>query len=100
MRGQVHYRHEPPKPKPPSTLKVGDRASCEIYFSGKNAPSLREARLEKGMTHGKLAELVGCSVTHIGLLERMGRVPSLDILIRLCDELGCTPNWLLGYGEG
>jgi transcriptional regulator with XRE-family HTH domain len=44
---------------------------------------LKSLRIDKGLTQGELAELVGLSVDFIGLIERGERSPSFESLDKL-----------------
>jgi transcriptional regulator with XRE-family HTH domain len=54
--------------------------------------SLREVRLAKGLTHEALAERAGLHPTFISLLERGGRMPSLNTVFLLARALGESPS--------
>jgi transcriptional regulator with XRE-family HTH domain len=52
---------------------------------------LRAARVECGLSQEQLAEDAGLHQTHIGLLERAKREPSLDTLTLLGRALDVSP---------
>lgn len=56
---------------------------------------LKKARAEQNMTAAALAKV--CDVSHIFIqqLEGASRLPSLPVLVKLCNELHITPNYLL-----
>ncbi len=56
---------------------------------------LRKLRLEHHLTQEQLAEQIDVGFQFIGLLERGCRVPSVDTVLRLCNALNCTPDFLL-----
>lgn len=57
---------------------------------------VRETRRRLGLTQEQLAEQVGISASFMGHIERGTRVASLETLVGLCNELGVTPQYLLG----
>ncbi len=61
--------------------------------------TLREVRLEKGLTHEVLAERAGLHPTFISLLERGGRMPSLNTVFLLARALGERPSALVAKLE-
>ncbi|TFE30806.1 helix-turn-helix transcriptional regulator [Cohnella luojiensis] len=59
---------------------------------GQKRDSLREARKAKGLTQLELAQLVGVTLEHIKSLE-YGRVnPSTQLMFKICNALGSTPQ--------
>lgn len=48
---------------------------------------IREKRVEKGISQGKLAELVQVSQPFIAEIESGRKNPSLDVLMRICGVL-------------
>ena len=59
----------------------------------KNIPEiLKKALKNKGITQSKLAELVGCDKTAISHYLSGNRIPSIDILISMCDVLDIDMN--------
>lgn len=56
------------------------------------AQVLRSIRLEKGLTHEALAEKAGLHPTFISLLERGGRMPSLNTVFLLAKAVGIKPS--------
>lgn len=48
---------------------------------------IREKRKEKGLSQGKLAELVQVSQPFIAEIESGRKKPSVDVLIRICETL-------------
>ena len=55
----------------------------------------RHRRYIRRMTQVQLAEQIGCSSQLISALERGKRELSVEMLLRLCDALACTPADLL-----
>ena len=59
------------------------------WFFAKIADRVAERRLEKGLSQRELAELVGTTQSAIARLERGGRPPRIDTLLRIADALQC-----------
>lgn len=53
---------------------------------------LRELRGERALTHERLAELAGLHPTFISLLERGGRMPSLNTVFLLAEAMQVPPG--------
>ena len=64
-------------------IATGDRG----WFFARIADRVAERRLEKGLSQRELAELVGTTQSAIARLERGGRPPKLDTLMRIADAL-------------
>ncbi len=47
------------------------------------------------MTQDDVAEATGLSNNHISNIENSHSIPSIDTLIRICDAIDTTPNYLL-----
>jgi transcriptional regulator with XRE-family HTH domain len=56
---------------------------------------LRKARLDRGLSQHALAATAELHHTHISLLERGQREPTLDTLVRLARALDITPGELV-----
>ena len=50
---------------------------------------VREARKRAGLTQARLAELAGTTQSAIARLERGGRPPRIDTLLRIAEALQC-----------
>jgi transcriptional regulator with XRE-family HTH domain len=50
------------------------------------------AREAKGLSQAQLATMLGVDRSFISFIERGERPPSADVLDRLCDVLGFTPE--------
>lgn len=61
--------------------------------------TLREVRLAKGLTHEALAERAGLHPTFISLLERGGRMPSLNTVFLIARALEEAPSALVAKLE-
>lgn len=58
--------------------------------------AVARARREKGQTQEQLAESLGISVSHVSLLERGGRMPSLPMCVNVANALGLSLDAALG----
>ena len=56
---------------------------------------IRKARIRKGLTQEKLAELVGIGCAHMSHLESGRSVPSMEVFIAIVNHLGCSADELL-----
>lgn len=50
--------------------------------------NVRKYRKIAGLTQGELAEIIGCSNSHIGQIENGRGVPSLDTMVKIANALG------------
>ena len=66
-------------------IVTGDRG---WFFAG-IADRVTERRVEMGMSQRELAELVGTTQSAIARLERGGRPPRIDTLLRIAEALDC-----------
>jgi len=57
--------------------------------------NLARAREQSGITQEELAFRASLHRTDIGLLERGGRIPRIDTMVKLRDALGVTADDLL-----
>ena len=71
-------------------MKKGDVVD-KLAFSKK----LREARLSKGYTQEVLAEKANISAMYLGEIERGGKMPSLNIFIKLVEALDISADYIL-----
>jgi predicted transcriptional regulator len=76
-KGPVERLHE--------RIVAGDRG----WFFAKIADRVAEQRLAKGLSQRELAELVGTTQSAIARLERGGRPPRIDTLLRIAEALEC-----------
>lgn len=58
---------------------------------------LKAARGREGMTQRELATDAGVDVSYVSLIENGRKLPSLDVLKRLCVAVDATPNGLMGW---
>jgi predicted transcriptional regulator len=66
-------------------IATGDRG----WLFAQIADRVAERRLEKGLSQRELAELVGTTQSAIARLERGGRPPRIDTLLKIADALDC-----------
>jgi transcriptional regulator with XRE-family HTH domain len=66
-------------------IRTADRGWFFAAIAGKVA----ERRQQQGMSQRELAELVGTTQSAIARLERGGRPPRIDTLLRIADALDC-----------
>ena len=50
--------------------------------------NVRKYRKIAGLTQEELAEIIGCSNSHIGQIENGRGVPSLDMMVKIANALG------------
>jgi transcriptional regulator with XRE-family HTH domain len=70
-------------------LKERIRTADRGWFFAAIADRVAERRQEKGLSQRELAELVGTTQSAIARLERGGRPPRIDTLLRIADALDC-----------
>jgi transcriptional regulator with XRE-family HTH domain len=66
-------------------IRTADRG----WFFAAIAQDVSERRQELGFSQRELAELVGTTQSAIARLERGGRPPRIDTLLRIADALDC-----------
>ena len=66
-------------------IATGDRG----WFFAAIADKVTERRAEMGMSQRELAELVGTTQSAIARLERGGRPPRIDTLLKIAEALDC-----------
>ncbi len=76
-KGPVERLHE--------RIVAGDRG----WFFAQIADRVAERRGAMGLSQRELAELVGTTQSAIARLERGGRPPRIDTLLRIADALQC-----------
>jgi predicted transcriptional regulator len=79
-----------PEPKRPlerlhERIVAGDRG----WFFAQIADRVAERRIEMRLSQRELAELCGTTQSAIARLERGGRPPRIDTLLRIADALEC-----------
>jgi predicted transcriptional regulator len=66
-------------------IRTADRG----WFFAAVAEKVAERRQDRGLSQRELAELVGTTQSAIARLERGGRPPRIDTLLRIADALEC-----------
>lgn len=66
-------------------IATGDRG----YFFAAIAEKVAERRIQMSMSQRELAELCGTTQSAIARLERGGRPPRIDTLLRIAEALDC-----------
>ena len=66
-------------------LKTGDRG----WFFAAIADRVAERRVQMNLSQRELAELCGTTQSAIARLERGGRPPRIDTLLRIAEALDC-----------
>lgn len=66
-------------------IATGDRG----WFFAAIAGRVAERRVERGLSQRELAELVGSTQSAIARLERGGRPPRIDTLLKIAEALDC-----------
>jgi len=66
-------------------IRTADRG----WFFAAIADQVSERRQARGFSQRELAELVGTTQSAIARLERGGRPPRIDTLLRIADALDC-----------
>lgn len=56
---------------------------------------IHEARRQKGLSSDKLAELCDVGAVHIRKIESGARLPSIQLLVGICNVLHVSPQTLL-----
>ena len=79
-----------PDPKRPlerlhERIVAGDRG----WFFAQIADKVADRRTQMGMSQRELAELCGTTQSAIARLERGGRPPRIDTLLRIAEALDC-----------
>lgn len=61
---------------------------------------IKMVRKERGITQSKLCELLGyTNKASVSQIEKGQWNPGLDVIIRIADALGTTPQYLLGWTD-
>jgi transcriptional regulator with XRE-family HTH domain len=66
-------------------IRTADRG----WFFAAIADNVADRRQAKGLSQRELAEIVGTTQSAIARLERGGRPPRIDTLLRIADALDC-----------
>ncbi len=57
---------------------------------------ISQRRKMQGLTQSQLAERVGITQAFLAEIEKGRKRPSLEVLEKLCEALGCSADYLLG----
>src|SRR5438270_11096393 len=74
---------------PMERLQERIRTADRGWFFAAVADKVAERRQASGLSQRELAELVGTTQSAIARLERGGRPPRIDTLVRIADALEC-----------
>jgi predicted transcriptional regulator len=85
MAARVRSVDKRPLEKLHERIVAGDRG----WFFANIADKVAERRVEKNLSQRELAELCGTTQSAIARLERGGRPPRIDTLLRIADALEC-----------
>ena len=77
------------RPLPLERLRARMAGAEEGWFFTAIASEVAERRSERGLSQRGLADLVGTTQSAIARLERGGRPPRIDTLLRIADALDC-----------
>jgi predicted transcriptional regulator len=83
----AHPRPEPVRPLERLRERIATRDRG--WFFAAVADKVSERRNAKGMSQRELAELVGTTQSAIARLERGGRPPRIDTLLKIAEALEC-----------
>jgi predicted transcriptional regulator len=80
-------RARPPRPleRLRERIVTGERG----WFFAAIADKVAERRVAKGLSQRELAQLVGTTQSAIARLERGGRPPRIDTLLKIAEALDC-----------
>lgn len=60
--------------------------------------NVRSARIRMGLTQAELAELIGASVSYMSKIERGAAIPSMKMILSLCEKLHTSyESLILGH---
>lgn len=68
-----------------------------VFDKEKMGQKIKMARKEKGFTQEYLSELVGISNRTLNLMEKGKSGMTIETLIKFCNSLGVSPNYILSY---
>ena len=63
------------------------------------ADKLKQARKQKGLTQGQLAQKIGADIQRISKYERGVLTPTTEIMVKLSDALDVSLDYLLKNGK-
>ncbi|MGD0713279.1 MAG: helix-turn-helix transcriptional regulator [Gaiellaceae bacterium] len=85
MGARAHPEPQRPLERLRERISTGDRG----WFFAQIAGRVSERRAAMGLSQRELAELVGTTQSAIARLERGGRPPRIDTLLRIAEALEC-----------
>jgi predicted transcriptional regulator len=85
MAARAHREPNHPLERLRERIATGDRG----WFFAQIADKVSDRRVERGLSQRELAELVGTTQSAIARLERGGRPPRIDTLLRIAEALEC-----------
>lgn len=88
MAGKTGAEAKGPVERLRERIVAGDRG----WFFAQIAERVAERRMAMGLSQRELAELVGTTQSAIARLERGGRPPRIDTLLRIAEALDCDLN--------
>ena len=89
MLGVVAARTRPEEKRPLERLHERIVAGDRGWFFADIADKVAARRIEKNLSQRELAELCGTTQSAIARLERGGRPPRIDTLLRIAEALEC-----------
>ena len=60
---------------------------------------LKQKRKQQGLTQAQLSNRVGITQAFLAEIESGRKRPSIEVLEKLCDTLGCSADYLLGIAR-
>lgn len=72
--------------------------ALSVYSMTTFGDNLKAARVQKGVSQGQLADMMGIHSTHISRYERNQTIPSVDVVKKLADLLEVSADVLV-YGS-
>jgi predicted transcriptional regulator len=82
-------RARPATKRPLERLRERIAAGDRGWFFAQIADKVADRRIELGLSQRELAELCGTTQSAIARLERGGRPPRIDTLLRIAEALEC-----------
>ena len=73
--------------------------STNIYISPELSEKLKQARKQKGLTQGQLAQKIGADIQRISKYERGVLIPTTGIIVKLSNTLDVSLDYLLKNGK-
>ena len=75
------------------------QSKTTMRVSPELASKLKQARKQKGLTQGQLAQKIGADIQRISKYERAVLVPTTEIMVKLSDALDVSLDYLLKNGK-